>query len=429
MFDESLLCFTFRSQNMMAKYNFPDLANHLNLALVLNTFQITTILYMLLLGPNRSTSGTFPTHGQYFQLIRPWIAIFVSMTYFFAGFHKLNWDYLNPDVSCTRNFLERRIFKHYGISKDVQVSSEFIQWSSILTLAWEIGGAFMIFVPKTQPIMMIYSLLMHMVFATIGFYDFTSMMCSLWFVLLPDPYLRIIVDDPFEKTRRWTYVMLPLVMMVCTILYNPNSKNRTITLRLGLCFIATVSFLLWPLIKLLLSTAISNDEFRRHHLNQSLKWQQSFRWSLRPRFLWFFPLFLTFYSMNNYLGLRTAGNFTMFSNIRTEGRTSNHLLLGKNQLKIFGYQDDIVQSNAFALPLVEFQRRILKMKRGRQRDLAKDPNARVQPFGVSALYKGELIDADDVVTDPRWDFEPSWEHYWLHFRTIQDDDQPNKCRW
>jgi len=46
--------------------------------------------------------------------------------------------------------------------------------------------------------------------------------------------------------------------------------------------------------------------------------------------------------MTSYLGLRTAGNFSMFSNLRTEGPGSNHLLLGANPLKRGHYQEDAV---------------------------------------------------------------------------------------
>ena len=44
-----------------------------------------------------------------------------------------------------------------------------------------------------------------------------------------------------------------------------------------------------------------------------------------------------------YLGFRTAGNFTMFSNLRTEGTRSNYLLLARDPLKIGGYQANVVR--------------------------------------------------------------------------------------
>ncbi|MEL6263995.1 MAG: hypothetical protein AAFR12_23415, partial [Cyanobacteria bacterium J06626_6] len=49
------------------------------------------------------------------------------------------------------------------------------------------------------------------------------------------------------------------------------------------------------------------------------------------------------FGLSPYLGLRTAGTFSMFSNLKTEGEYSNHFLLGQNQLKLWGYQEDVVE--------------------------------------------------------------------------------------
>ena len=70
-----------------------------------------------------------------------------------------------------------------------------------------------------------------------------------------------------------------------------------------------------------------------------------------------------------YTGLRTQGTFTMFSNIRTEGGTTNHLFLPR--FSVFGYQDlvTIVTSSeprlqrlageGQVLPFVEFRRNLV----------------------------------------------------------------------
>src|SRR4030095_15122896 len=86
-----------------------------------------------------------------------------------------------------------------------------------------------------------------------------------------------------------------------------------------------------------------------------------------PRWLLLFPLVLALHGLTSYLGLRTAGNFTMFSNLRTEGTSSNHLLLGSNPIKVWGYQEDVVRFMEIrharglegnSLPVVEFRKRI-----------------------------------------------------------------------
>ena len=113
------------------------------------------------------------------------------------------------------------------------------------------------------------------------------------------------------------------------------------------------------------------------------------------------------HGLTGYLGLRTAGNFTMFSNLRTEGPRSNHLLLGSNPLKVWGYQEDVVRFTAFddrlvppsykgqslvgqELPVVEFRKWIYGWT----------ASGAVVP--MTFVYQGQVHATDNIVTDPVW---------------------------
>ena len=97
------------------------------------------------------------------------------------------------------------------------------------------------------------------------------------------------------------------------------------------------------------------------------------------------PLGLLLFGLTSYFGLRTAGNFSMYSNLRTEAGRSNHLVLGDNQLKWASYQDDVVRIvdigngakirrylnrwgklEGNLLPLVEFRKLLLKWRKERK---------------------------------------------------------------
>jgi hypothetical protein len=99
-----------------------------------------------------------------------------------------------------------------------------------------------------------------------------------------------------------------------------------------------------------------------------------------PRWLLVFPALLLLHGLTSYLGLRTVGNFTMYSNLRTEGERSDHLLLGSNPLKLWDYQEDVVRFlriddaraeigyaykplQGYALPVVEFRKQIYRWTR------------------------------------------------------------------
>jgi len=63
--------------------------------------------------------------------------------------------------------------------------------------------------------------------------------------------------------------------------------------------------------------------------------------ALRYASLAILPLLMFFNGLAPYLGLKTEGSYSMFSNLRTEGGMSNHLIV-RETLPLAGYQDDLV---------------------------------------------------------------------------------------
>jgi hypothetical protein len=55
-----------------------------------------------------------------------------------------------------------------------------------------------------------------------------------------------------------------------------------------------------------------------------------------------FPLIVLLNGFSPYLGLKTETSFAMFSNLRTEGGISNHLIVPANS-QLFGFQKDVVE--------------------------------------------------------------------------------------
>ena len=194
----------------------------------------------------------------------------------------------------------------------------------------------------------------------------------------------------------------------------------------GLLFIVGLLVMLWPIISDLFSPG------------------RSWRWEgvpvlqgATPRWLYVMPLGLLLFGLTSYFGLRTAGNFSMYSNLRTEAGRSNHLVLGDNQLKWASYQDDVVRIvdigngakirrylnrwgklDGNLLPLVEFRKLLLKWRKERK----------VVPMTVE--YKGVLTETDDITQHPDWQVDDwDWEMRLMDFRVIQSSAGPNTCRW
>lgn len=66
----------------------------------------------------------------------------------------------------------------------------------------------------------------------------------------------------------------------------------------------------------------------------------SFR-TAAPGYLWLMVGFIAINGLAPYLGLKTETSAAMYSNLRTEGGTNNHLFMPA--LRLTGYQDDLVE--------------------------------------------------------------------------------------
>ena len=458
------------------------MANHVNLVIFTNLTLIAAALYGWIRYP-RQISGEF-----YFDLIRPILQIFTILIYTIAGFHKFNTDFFNTKVSCTGGMLfaiydmlktsilyiptaliifggllfilwKLTIFNKIvnlvsGIKWDIpkitvlsitaiilittsivafltipgKVKAAIILSNAILVVLWELVGGFLLIIPQLQAPMILYSWTMHSVLALIGFVDFGSLILPFLIMFIPDNYYQllgsdIIVFNKIKVKRIYLYIGVTLFLSLVSLIHHhflPINNDNTIV---GIIFNIAAMILIFPILQ------------ERFAKPQPMKWQGVPIMLLKTsKVLLIFPILLLLFGMTSYFGLRTAGNFSMFSNLKTEGEVSNHLLLRNNPLKIWNYQEDSVYFleiddekyktghkyrtlKGHSLPVVEFKKLILKWKK--------------VGYEVPMIfeYKGQIYQTNDIVNDPGWKTDKTnWEMYFMDFRVIQTEG-PNACRW
>ncbi|MBY0386370.1 hypothetical protein K2X05_14535 [bacterium] len=140
------------------------------------------------------------------------------------------------------------------------------------------------------------------------------------------------------------------------------------------------------------------------------------------------------YGFSNYLGLRTAGTFSMFSNLITERPISNHLLLWSNPFKIFSFQEDMIEIVAVDEDTQGFYRKmpypgqlIPRVEFARLLDILK--NDQHKNVVMEVIYKGQTIKSDNAAYDPEFRFDvPAWQKKLFKFRAIRKED-PQVCTW
>ena len=223
---------------------FPEVANHVNLIIYCNIVMVLTVAYAYL----RHRDSV--TDDEYFEMIRPVLRVSLILVYFLAGFHKLNEDYLNPEVSCAADrfsmlvslmqkgilgvpvglvlsalglFILYRLIRggRFGAPGErvftllvvllvgavlcgvliVLLEAQFDNAAALrsiglatgaLIVLWELIGSLMLAVPRYQAVMVPFSLAMHAVLATVGFVDFGALALSLLFTFVPSSYYQVL---------------------------------------------------------------------------------------------------------------------------------------------------------------------------------------------------------------------------------------------
>nr|WP_313774670.1 hypothetical protein [Mycobacterium sp.] len=448
-------------------FRFPDVANHVNLMLCLNLAMITVITYSLI------RRRDAPDHD--YAAMLPVLRLGLILVYVLAGFHKLNSDFFDTEASCAAGmigsvinamntpilgmpvvvpvavavaFLGYRMVRRgrFGTAGNRVFTAVVIGMAAagvaavlvvllptrpvaaigmiaaISVIGWELGGGLLLTVPRLQAGILAFSVTMHATLALIGFVDFGAMAVALLFTFVPASHFHLLTAGRARRVFGYAGICFA-VALVCGWSAHVH-RIPELTLFTGLMFNAAVIIGIWPL----LTAAFSPEPGPRWAGVRVLD-------SRMPLPLYVFPLLLVFIGVTPYLGLRTAGNFSMFSNLRTEGETSNHFLLGSNPLKIWGYQEDVVSildiddrygsiiyqygdsPRGYALPVVEFRKWIYAWGRAGYR------------VPMTYAYNGYRYTTEDIVTDPAWRTDGrSPEMFLLDFRYIQPG-QPNYCRW
>ena len=462
-------------------FHFPEVANHVNLIIFANLAILITIAYSYL------RPRQFARSDDLYRAFASPLRISLIAVYFWAGFHKLNTAFIDPYFSCSNSMflgivesLKSTIFgipvilcvgaiAIVFIANIIPVEAKnvvrqngkwlltilvfsaialsiiigtlfyfnltnllfpaFVLATSIMVLLWELVGGLMMFVPQLQVIMFFWSMLMHLVLAPIGFVDFGSLAFAFWLTFIPDNYsscLRQPMKIPLLKwsvDRGLIYLTINIIVGVISGIYYIAYPEFNLKAIAGILFIISVLIVICPLVKKL----IASPSF----------WQGVAVIDRQmPKFMYLFIFLLSIYAATPYLGLRTAGNFSMFSNLRTEGTTSNHLLLSSNPLKLWNYQEDVVKIieidderaeighkyrplKDHFLPVVEFKKLIYQWTKAGY------------TVPLKFAYGDRTYNTNNIVNDPVWRTpNRSWEMRLMDFRVIQPNNgEPNYCRW
>lgn len=468
-----LLALLVASTGYLLLFRFPDVANHVNLMLCLNLAMIALIGYSLM---RRRDAPE-----QDYAALLPVLRLSLILVYVIAGFDKLNSDFLDPAASCAAGMLRSIVSamqtRVLGVPLVIPVAVALavlgyrlvrrgrfgtpgnLAFTVVVTglavtglaavlfvlveprlgglapaigliaavsvICWELGGGVLLAIPWLQAGILAFSLTMHAALALIGFVDFGAMAVALLFTFVPASHLSLLITGGSRVAPRlFGYAGIGVAIALLSGWSAHVHRIPELTLVTGLLFNAAVLIAIWPL----LAAQFGSEPGPRWHGVAVLD-------KRTPAPLYLVPIVVALIGLTPYLGLRTAGNFSMFSNLRTEGDTSNHLLLGGNPVKLWGYQEDVVwildiddrygriiyhydgSPRGYALPVVEFRKWIHQWGEAGYR------------VPMTYAYNGYRHTTEDIVTDPAWRTDSlDAAMFLMDFRYIQPG-QPNYCRW
>ena len=352
--------------------------------------------------------------------------------YFFAVLHKLNWDFLNPEVSCATT-----LYGEIATAYALPAPGWFLGALPTLTLVVELAIPLLLIIPKTRVAGVLLGVCFHAALATSPahtYSDFSSTVYAGYFLFLPYDFVGSLRADwsasAFGRWVAWQWdegwlrhlvrgSLFLIVALIAVNWWHQAYYGPAVFTRLAPSTLRAALIAVWCLYALTLLAVLVRAAWA-----MSLRRVTRPLLAARPRnaalvavpFI-VVPLLL-FNGLNPYFGLKTESSFSMFSNLRTEGGQTNHLFIPTGT-QVFDYQKDLVEvlassdpvlqgiaedEHALLFPYSEFRNRVASKKRasvtylrnGQRHNVARIGNDPVLsqpiPFHERKLLDFRLVD-------------------------------------
>ena len=347
--------------------------------------------------------------AELYRVFEPVVRSLLVVLYFWAAWHKLNWDYLDPAVSCAPQ-LAMGFFELFGM--EVELPGFVRSFMVIGSLLTEAGLALGLIFRRTQVPTAFVGIAFHFMLGASGFYGFsTTMMVALTLFLAPA------AGRLFSGYERKPFAALPKAAVLNRILlfgYLGFLGAAKFGLGLDPGWLGRWLWFLLPAVLGLLWFLNRSQEAppvpSATPLSQAV---------LRPSLLWVVPIVFFANGASPFLGFKTEYSYAMYSNLRTEGGTSNHVLWSR-PLALAGYQTDLVEvlEGSDAALLERFGGRPIT-RYELQQALSTMADAGERGVSLRVRSEGSLYSFAAAEQEADWARKGSWlERKLLNFRWI-----------
>ena len=318
-------------------FTLPNITNHSMFAMFVDLTIVLAVVIELVRNPNRTVSKP-----ALYQLFAPAIRIQVIILYFFVVLHKLNSDFLSTVASCSvDHYLHLSGLIRRVVGTSLLPDGEIVRLGVVsMTLLVELGIPVLLLFRRTRVAGVALGLLFHYVLGINIFHDFSGMIFALYLLFLPSNF----VD---EARTWWKEASARLGLNAIQLRLSASALSPGVWVTLGVIGALLVTRNTWSMLHpIFLAIWIVYGALCILTFG-AIVWSRSQSFAYPPsafrihRGLWIVPFLVVVNGIVPYVGLKTENSFAMFSNLRTEGGTTNHLLIPVSA-QIFGYQKDLV---------------------------------------------------------------------------------------
>ncbi|WP_045690282.1 HTTM domain-containing protein [Hymenobacter sp. AT01-02] len=274
-----------------------------------------------------------------FNAFAPFVRLSLVVLYFFAVLHKLNWDYFNIDISCSTVLL-----KGYGHRLPFIPINTFTQWGAVVgTLVVETAIPVLLCFRRTRLAGILLGMGFHYFLAihpAQGLFSFSGLLFASYLLFVPMSLpgkVQQLATSWFGKaTQKVAFACRALLILGILGLVAAGATTHAVGLLVCLVWGA---LLIAGYLLMMRGFTAGNER-----MGPLLRVQTAA--------FWLVPTALIFNGLNPYLGLKTEKSFSMFSNLRTEGGVSNHVLIRKVAY-LTDVQNDLIDIKATNLAALQ----------------------------------------------------------------------------
>jgi hypothetical protein len=399
--------------------NLPAPANHTVLSLMVAlAFGLAAVWAYRTRGREAGTFGE-----RWFDAARTPATLTLLVVYSFTVFHKLNTAFFDPINSCAGSLLEQGAGL-FGIK--LTLAPTVVLGAAVGTMIVETSILVLLANPRTCKWGLFLGTGFHMVLAPASFYDFATMVFALYVLFVP-PRVLATLAPKWENLRMYALIGFGMHMLIAIVsnLVGLGGLNWH-PMRVATWYLCVI-----PVMAALVFACLADRRTGE-------RWP-AWRWT--PVVLLVVPLIAFVNGAAPYLGLKTTASYSMFSNLHTEGGSTNHLISGLSDLQVVDYEKDLVTITGITVPdpsmlnvrwarWAKEQPPVTVPMLGLRRVVLLWKDAGVHGVRVEYTHAGQKEVTTDAITDPVLAAPmPWWQTAFLAYRASDSGSGKDICRW